>query len=264
MSTEEQTAPNALARTFSPQNVIPPPLSFASNPSVDKEHFWLGGPSGSSYRSDAQNRRIKDHCTRRDGQICTGCKAEEQFLQELHVHHIDGNNKNNFSDNLQLMHESCHHDVTFGVPIRRLAPNASPRVCSPAPQNATAQLGTLRKEILADSTSTSSTRLNVLHEVPFRRACFEAVHNMYDPAILGDEKFLNRLALKSYACEKSGASGDSATDYMNRLFAPIIGPLVMNEEENCVGFRFTKDQNLSVEELEARHPKEGQNMRREG
>ena len=248
---------------LSTQNTLAPRFTFPSNPSIDQEHLWLGGPTGSAYRTEAQDRNIKQHCIKRDGMKCMACKMEATFPMELWIHHVDRNIQNNFSDNLQLMHPDCHRDTHSGRPLRRLSAYYLSRLGTPTPTTPPTQLGTRRDELLDNPTTTTNTRLNIEHEVPFRRACFKAVLDMFDPVVVDPEKFLSKLGLRRYAMAKSGSSKDASYGYMESLFAPRIGPLIVEKEENTVKFRNAGDQKLTVEQLMERYPKEGTDNRME-
>ena len=236
---------------------------YPANPMIDPQHVWIGGPSGTSYLTSSQKRRIKSYCASRDGLKCMYCKQHDESLRFMTVHHVDRNTGNNYSDNLQNLHWDCNIDARYGKVPRRLEAQRVGIEYTHPPKNADAQLATTRDEILADKTVTVSTRLNIEHEFEFRKSCFKAVLDMFDPAVDDPEKFMGRHGLMAYAMEMSGSSSDAAYGYMKKLFAPRVGPLKQEKEGkvHTVKFRHPGDMKLGLDDLMAKYPKEGQSFR---
>ena len=188
------------------------------------------------------------------------CHLMEDY-RTLVIHHVDRIIANNWSDNLQLLHWDCNIDVRWGLPSRRLS-NAPATIRPPTPKTTDEALSTHRTEVLEDKTTTSAQRTNLENEIEFRKACFQATLDMQDPAVVDRDKFMGRRGMMSYAMEVSGASQDAAYGYVRRLFAPRKGPLVEEPDVysklKLVQFRDTKDYKLTVDQLVAKYPKEGQ------
>lgn len=71
-------------------------------------------------------QRIRKMLDRRDGRVCgaEGCDVSTEWNKKpikLQIEHIDGNRKNNKSDNLVYLCPNCHSQTeTWGVPKSRL------------------------------------------------------------------------------------------------------------------------------------------------
>lgn len=233
---------------------------YPPNPGVDQQHAWLGGPKGSSYRTEAQSRRIKEYCSRRDGAKCVWCGRVEDDLRFFEVHHVALPVSNNYSDNVQLMHPQCNKDARWGHPkSQAVFVHRTPTPRTEGAEHAGLLPSSLER--LGDERTTPSQATNLENEVEFRRAAFKAVLEMYDPAFKHPDKYLNRRELMSCCMEVSGASQDAAYGYVRRLFAMRVGPLV--EETELGGkiktakFRHAGDDRLTLEQLVAKYPKEG-------
>ena len=96
--------------------------------------------------------------------------------------------------------------------------------------------------------------LNIDYETLFRKKSFEIVKESWDNA-----KLITKTELKIMVRKDIGCSSSSSYSYMERLFIPIIGPLVVSfnmlDGSYFVKFNNKKDYNLSLEDLENKYPK---------
>jgi len=85
----------------------------------EKSHFWLGGKSFEPYGIKF-NKQLKEKIRKRDRYRCQECLMQEKDMvtkkgkvKKLNIHHIDYNKRNNSSDNLISLCQSCHSKTGF-------------------------------------------------------------------------------------------------------------------------------------------------------
>ncbi len=104
----------------------------------------------------------------------------------------------------------------------------------------------------------NETSRNREYEPLFRRKSFEVVKLKWS-----ESETITKTDLRVMVREFVGCSSQSSYSYVERLFAPEIGPLIEDEDNHFfVRFRYHKDLNLSIEDLEAKFPKSGQRFAR--
>ena len=101
-----------------------------------------------------------------------------------------------------------------------------------------------------------TNKLNIDYETLFRKKCFEIVKESWANA-----KIITKIELKTMARKDIMCSASSSYSYMERLFIPNIGPLVVSfnmfDGSYFVEFIKIKDYNLSLGDLENKYPKSG-------
>lgn len=79
----------------------------------NKNPNWNGGSSFEPYGSEFNNK-LKELIRQRDNNTCQECNFnQEQLRRKLNIHHIDYNKKNNHSNNLISLCDSCHSQTNF-------------------------------------------------------------------------------------------------------------------------------------------------------
>ena len=77
----------------------------------ENNSHWQGGKSFEPYTSEF-NRELRQIIRRRDNHTCQLCGVPEcECIENLSIHHIDYNKKNNSSDNLVALCRSCNAKV---------------------------------------------------------------------------------------------------------------------------------------------------------
>lgn len=171
------------------------------------------------------------------------CGRDEDPVR-LEIDHINGNASDHWASNLRLVHHSCnarHWNQGFQSG-QRVSHQPKEENMLPPPQ---LQLEPVSPEV----------RLNREYEPVFRRMCLAQVKDWKAKGETG-----SKSALRIEAREYVGCSREASYSYMERLFAPN-GPLEEEEDQYAgafyVRFRDPQDNNLTIEELEKKYPKEG-------
>ena len=204
-------------------------------------NLWLGGRG--ARLTPSQKKRIREFCLKRDGIKCMLCGREVDALS-LEIDHKDGNAANHFASNLQLVHHSCNSREW----------NRTSLSVQQASDQCKREKGVLAPHVTREPTS-PEVLLNREYEPMFRRYCF---HKVRESKTSGTT--LTRGELRIDTREYVGCSQQTSYSYFERLFAPN-GPFVEKPDyfinTTYVDFRDSKDVNLTVEELEAKYPKDG-------
>jgi hypothetical protein len=219
---------------------------------------WLGGSTAKV--TPAQRRRMIDACITRDhihGCSCEGCKAhpdvpcplrviplEVDVYRYLTPQHLEKGPADHHLSNLKAFCDPCNKNAP------RMYPLPTPHTPTHTATDTLAALEAVRDEIREDPTTSSGKKLNLDHEVDYRR-------NMIRFAMKGD--YLLTDAHNS-ARELSDSGRDAAYGYRARLLS-TEGPLTdkdpVTKKKAYLQLKEPSDYRLSLEELEAKYPKEG-------
>ena len=205
-----------------------------------KQYIWLGGTG--PRLTDAQKKRIRVYCVNRDGPKCMICGRDADTLH-LEIDHINGDACNNSAANLRLAHHSCNSRAwNRSIAVQKL---------SGQPKR---EKGLLAPQLELEPTS-PEVRLNREYEPPFRRFCFQKVRESKI-----SETTLSRGQLRLDARDYVGCSQQTSYSYMERFFSsngPFVEKRDVYANTTYIDFRDAKDVNLTLEDLEAKYPKEG-------
>ena len=127
---------------------------------------------------------------------------------------------------------------------------------SSSPISSFAALRARREEIRDDPTTSTGTRLNLDHEVDYRRA----VMGFLLKGVTHPEYRFTRAEANASAREVSDSGRDAAYGYMARLVShegPVSDRDPVTQRKVPLYFKDLADYRLSPEELEAKYPKEG-------
>jgi len=220
-----------------------------------KDDTWLGGHG--ARLTQYQKKRIREFCVKRDGLKCMLCKRKVKDLKELQIDHIDGQSHMHWSSNLQLAHQSCnaraYHKNKF--------------LKDPLSSYTQREKGMMTPHNRAIAPPSYEVGLNLEYEPLFRKKCFEFTKDYWLNPKKYEEIDLSKNVMRVMAREIVGCCISASYSYIERLFAPLIGPLVYELDtltgKYYVGFRDNKDLNLTLEQIEKKYPKTGQREREE-
>ena len=219
-----------------------------------KDGVWLGGHG--ARLTQYQKKRIREFCVKRDGLKCMLCGRKEKDLTKLQIDHIDGQSHIHWDYNLQLAHRECNSRAYHKNKFKK---------------------GTLSSYTQRENGMTTPQRilappsvevgLNLEYEPLFRKKCFEITKDYWINPGKYEEINFDKISMRVMVREIVGCGNGASYSYMERLFAPIIGPLIYQLDtltgKHFIGFRDNKDLNLSVEQLEKKYPKTGQRDKEE-
>lgn len=238
-----------------------------ASPSLEREthtaenHVWLGGQS--ARLTQHQKKIIRQHCITRDTSKCMICSREEPNSDlTLVIDHIDGNPSNHMfcmcdvsckSNNLRLAHQSCN-SRQYHRSIQLSAQHERERTMM-APQQQQQRQQQNNNTYEARLPKSAEIVLNEEYERLFRRYCFKLLKEK-----IADKKPISKKDMRITAREFTGCSLQSSYSYTERLYSPL-GPFKENEDlysgARYVTYQDIKDFNMTLEELEAKYPKEG-------
>jgi len=215
-----------------------------------KDALWLGGHG--ARLTQYQKKRIREFLVKRDGLKCMLCKRKVKDLKDLQIDHINGQSHIHWDYNLQLAHQSCnsraYHKSKFDKDTLSSYTQRENGMTTPHPG--------------AIAPPSYEVGLNIEYEPLFRKKCFEITKDYWLNPTKYEEIQFDKVAMRVMVREIVGCGNGASYSYMERLFAPIIGPLIYQLDtltgKYFIGFRDNKDLNLSVEDLEKKYPKKGQ------
>jgi hypothetical protein len=227
------------------------------------EDKWLGGPSGSPRYTPKQRRDMINMSVQRNGHVgcnCEGCPVhpgQKCFLwtlpegvnlfKVLTPQHLAKGPGDHHLSNVDAFCGPCNKNAE-----QLYAQHTIPHTHTHSDAAETlAVLEARREEIRQDPTTSSGKLLNLDHEVDYRRFMFQFVK---------EGRRYTRSQANASARELSDSGRDAAYGYASRLFSDV-GPLTdlhpVTKKKDLVRFKEPGDYKLTLEELEARYPKEG-------
>ena len=183
----EQTTPQHKPQPSAPETVrdVYADAARFGHPKRDPAaRHWLGAKKGGGYRTPKTTARIQQYCIERDGLRCQHpqCPNPDEDIGRLEINHIDKNDGNNYSDNLERMHVGCNKAYkNDSDPRKNCLSQQSTHTQTNAPEQLTAPLERQRDEIREDPTTTRNQLTNLQHEPAFRKACLKLQLAMYQP-----------------------------------------------------------------------------------
>ena len=221
---------------------------------------WLGG-STDRY-TENQRRRMITAAVERNGHVgcnCEGCPVHPgrrcflwvlpegvNLFKVLTPQHLSRGPGDHHLSNVDAFCGPCNKNTA-------LYPQHTPH--TPTHTDAADTLATLealREEIREDPTTSSGKKLNLDHEVEYRGHMFR---------FLVEGKRYSRSQAHASARELSDTGRDAGYAYASRLFSDA-GPLTdahptVPGKRDVVRFKDPADYRLTVDELQAKFPKEG-------
>jgi len=234
---------------------------------------WLGGPSGSPRYTPKQRRAMICESVKRNGHAgcnCKGCPVhpgQKCFLwtlpdgvnvfKVLTPQHLEKGPGDHHLSNLDAFCGPCNKNAEQ---LYAQLPPTHPHTHPAAASDTNAALRARREEIRDDPTTSTGTRLNLDHEVDYRRA----VLGFLLKGVTHPEYRFTRAEANASAREVSDSGRDAAYGYMARLVShegPVSDRDPMTQRRVPLYFKDLADYKLSPEELEAKYPKEGRDAK---
>lgn len=223
----------------------------------EEQDTWLGGRS--SRLTQPQKKRIKEFCLKRDGEKCMLCGKEvnDPWI-ELQIHHKDGLAHLHWASNLELAHASCNSKENNRMYWKDKLTMQGVSVQTQRER----KNGVLTPRFEELPIASPEVKLNMEYEPFYRRTMFKLVKDSKN----GKDNITRKQA-RITVREIVGCSQQTSYSYDERLYDSPVSPLLQEPDALdgtlFIRFRDYKDFNLSIDELEAKYPKQGQRFRRD-